>query len=86
MNNPMDEWFEKAKADEVARKKAERESRPKGQKCSTCVHFRRHWVSPKYHYCAIGTSRHTGNGLAKTSPTKWCQNWKEPTPRTDAQA
>lgn len=82
MTHPMDEWLEKAKADQSAKKKAERAARPKGQKCSTCDYFRAHPFSPKYHYCANGRSKHTGCGMAKTSPTKWCQNWKEFTPKT----
>jgi hypothetical protein len=82
MTNPTDEWLEKALADHKAKKKAEKAARPAGQKCSTCAHFVLHPFSPKYHYCANGRSKFTGNGLAKTTPTKWCQNWKEPTPPT----
>ena len=74
-----DEWLEKAKADQLAKNKAATADRPKGQKCSTCEHFRGHPFSPKYHYCANGKSKHTGNGMAKTSPTKWCSQWKERT-------
>jgi hypothetical protein len=72
----MDEWLEKAKADADARKKAERASRPKGQKCSNCLHHRGHEFSPKYHYCKLGKSERTGNGFAKTMASGWCAKWE----------
>jgi len=72
----FDEWLEKAKADSDAKKKLERQSRPKGQKCSTCIHHRGHEYSPKYHYCKLGSSKHTPNGYAKTKASGWCSNWK----------
>ena len=73
----FDEWLEKAKADQLAAKKAERAARPKGQKCSNCKHHVPHNFSPKYHYCRLGRSEHTPNGLAKTTPGNWCAKWKE---------
>lgn len=71
----MDEWLRKAKAESTAKKKAERESRPKGQKCSTCVFYRGHEFSNKYHYCRLGRSNHTPNGYAKTTAGGWCSKW-----------
>ncbi len=74
--NPMEQWLsdaDKAMADE---KKAERANRPKGQKCSNCLHHRGHPFSPKYHYCSKGTSKHTGCGMAKTNPGGWCKLWE----------
>jgi len=72
----MDEWLEKAKADNAAKKKAEKVDRPKGQKCSNCLHHRGHEFSPKYHYCKKGTSKHTSNGYAKTMASGWCARWE----------
>ena len=74
--NLMEEWLKKTKAEARAKKKAERESRPKGQKCSSCIHHRRHEFSDKYHYCKLGTSKHTPNGYAKTAASGWCQKWE----------
>ena len=72
----MDEWLEKAKAEADAKKKAERASRPKGQKCSNCLYHRGHEFSPKYHYCRLGKSPHTPNGYAKTQASGWCAKWE----------
>jgi hypothetical protein len=71
-----DEWLETAKREADERKRAEKASRPKGQKCSNCLHHRGHPFSPKYHYCAKGTSKHTDNGMAKTKPGGWCKLWE----------
>ena len=72
-----DEWLEAARAQQAAANKAKRAGIPPGQKCSTCKHFRRHEFSSEYNYCANGKSSHTPNGLAKTTPTKWCAQWEE---------
>ena len=71
-----DEWLEKAKADLAAKKKEERASRPKGQKCSNCLHHRGHQYSNKYHYCKLGKSNQTSNGFATTKASGWCEKWE----------
>jgi len=73
----MEEWLENAKREADQKRCDKMASRTKGQKCKNCVHYLAHTFSPKYHYCSIGRSPHTPNGLAKTSPTKWCVNWEE---------
>jgi hypothetical protein len=80
--NQMDEWLKNAKAQTAAKKKAERAARPKGQKCSTCLHHRGHAFSEKYHYCKKGTSKHTPNGFAKTTAGGWGSMWEsQPKPQ-----
>ena len=73
----FDEWLHKAEADTKAKKKADRQARPKGQKCSTCDHCQRHLWSKKYWYCTLGKSDRTDNGFATTTPGNWCSKWKE---------
>lgn len=72
----FDDWLAKAKDAETAKKKAERESRPKGQKCSNCLHHCGHPFSPRYQYCKLGKSSGTPNWCAKTKPGAWCQKWE----------
>jgi len=72
----FDEWLQTAKSKEAERQKAERDSRPKGQKCSNCLNHRGHPFSPKYHYCSLGKSQHTPNGFAKVKPGGWCGKWE----------
>lgn len=76
MSTLFDDWLLKAEADQKAAKAAARKARPKGQKCSTCEHHRGHQWSPKYHYCALGRSTRTPNGLMKTTPGNWCDRWE----------
>ena len=72
----FDKWLEDAKKAKIAKDKAERAARPKGQKCDTCKHHQGHPFSPKYHYCTLGRSNHTPNGYAKTKASGWCSKWK----------
>lgn len=74
--NQMEQWLEAAKNDAEAKMKADKALRPKGQKCSNCLHHRGHAFSPKYHYCSKGKSKHTPNGYAKTKPGGWCKIWE----------
>jgi hypothetical protein len=73
----FDEWLEKAKVSADEKSKAEKASRPKGQKCSNCKFHQGHIFSPKYHYCRLGKSPFTPNGYAKTNPGAWCNKWEE---------
>lgn len=74
--NPMDKWLEDAKKQAKQKRLFERQSRPKGQKCSNCINHQGHQYSPKYHYCKLGSSPHTGNGFAKTKASEWCARWE----------
>jgi len=72
----FDKWVEDAKARKKAIDKADKATRPKGEKCSTCKHHIGHEFSPRYHYCTLGRSKHTSNGYAKISPRGWCAEWR----------
>lgn len=71
-----EDWEEKARQAERQRNAMEKASRPKGAKCSNCIHHRGHEFSPKYHYCKLGRSRHTPNGYAKTKAGGYCTKWE----------
>ena len=73
--SPMDEWLEKAKRDAAEKVKAEKEARPKGQKCSNCMHHQGHPFSERYNYCTLGRSNKTNNGFATTKRGGWCARW-----------
>lgn len=73
----MTEWLEKQLSKTKSQRLAEAQERPKGQKCSNCLHHCGHYFSPKYHYCKLGKSKHTPNGFAKTTASGWCQKWED---------
>ena len=72
----FDKWIEDAEKAKRAKDKAERDARPKGQKCSTCKHMIMHPYSVKLNYCNLGSSKITNNGKATTKRGSWCVKWE----------
>ena len=72
----FDKWIEDAEKAKRAKDKAERDARPKGQKCSTCKHMIRHPYSEKYNYCFLRDSTRTTILKATTKRSAWCNKWE----------
>jgi len=80
MTHIWDQWLEDAMRQKKERDKAERGERPKGQKCSNCLHHQGHPFSEKYHYCMKGKSSRTSHGYATTKRSAWCNRWEPEKP------